>query len=75
MQYGVVITHTDLVDCSLLQQLSAQQQRHKPQLLASAFHHSTGVGQRPMEVREEGREGGGGREVNDHFLGGNVYIP
>ena len=74
MQYGVVITHTDLVDCSLLQQLSAQQQWHKPQLLASAFHHSTGVGQRPMEVREEGREEEG-REVNDIFLGGNVYIP
>lgn len=66
MRYGVVITHTDLiqVDCSLLQQPSARQQQHKLQLLASASHHSTGVGQRPME-------GKGGREVNDHLLGGN----
>lgn len=79
MRYGVVITHTDLiqVDCSLLQQPFARQQRHKLQLLASASHHSTGVGQRPMEGKEGGREGGweeggkGGREVNDHLLGGN----
>ena len=69
VRYGVVLTHSDLVDYCLSQQPFVRQQQHMPQLLASASHHNTGVGQRPVargeggrgEGERKGRKGGGGR--------------
>ena len=65
VRYDVVLTHSDLVGCSLSQQPFVQQQLHMLQLLASASHHNTGVGQRPVGGRGRGRGGRGGRKVND----------